>query len=135
MGHGNTRNHIPEIPKPMIRAMAPAKIMMTLIMLWRDRETGNYSSFHLTCHFVTRVCVCHLSEVYREHLSLSSPEAPSYKEVPQKGIVNNPFPPGMLGEMRGVTLLPEFVCHLIVLFPSWERPCTKIVGALLMTSL
>lgn len=66
MGHGNARNHIPEIPKPMIRAMAPAKIMMMLIMLWRDRETGNYSSFHSTCCFATGVVVCHLSEVLRK---------------------------------------------------------------------
>lgn len=39
---GNAGNHVPEIPKPMMRAMAPAKTMMMLIMLWRDRETGNY---------------------------------------------------------------------------------------------
>ena len=35
-------NHIPEIPKPMINAIAPARIMMMLIMLWREKETGNY---------------------------------------------------------------------------------------------
>lgn len=38
----NAINHIPEIPKPMISAVAPARIMMALIMLWRERKTGNY---------------------------------------------------------------------------------------------
>lgn len=38
----NAINHIPEIPKPMISAIAPARIMVVLIMLWRERKTGNY---------------------------------------------------------------------------------------------
>ena len=40
MDCGNAGNHIPEIPKPMINAIAPARIMMMLIMLWREKETG-----------------------------------------------------------------------------------------------
>lgn len=42
MNSDNARNHVPEIPKPMMSAIAAARIMMMLIMLWRDRETGNY---------------------------------------------------------------------------------------------
>lgn len=41
MDGSNARIHIPEIPKPMISAIAPARMMMLLMMLWRDRETGN----------------------------------------------------------------------------------------------
>lgn len=33
MDCGKARNHIPEIPKPMMSAIAPARIMMMLIML------------------------------------------------------------------------------------------------------
>lgn len=42
MDCGNAGNHVPEIPKPMINTIAPARIMMMLIMLWREKETGNY---------------------------------------------------------------------------------------------
>lgn len=40
----------------MINAIAPARIMMMLIMLWREKETGNY--FIPLCCFATWAHTC-----------------------------------------------------------------------------
>ena len=38
------RWHIPEMPKPMMSAMAPARMMMMLIILWTEMEKHQVTS-------------------------------------------------------------------------------------------
>lgn len=62
---------IPEIPKPMMSTMAPARMMMTLIILWTETEKQQVTSLlYLTqCFPVAPYNICYLrhSQAFLSH--------------------------------------------------------------------
>ena len=127
MDCGNARSHIPEMPKPMMSAIAPAKMMIMLIMLWRDRETGNY--FIPSDRVIpTQVIYVIGKRCYIKHLNFLCNTSHFLETGTWTGI--NSSSPRLLGLQGRLEEWPLFdcVCRLAFLLPDQAGPYQRLLG-------